>query len=105
MEDVFLFLITAHNSPSGPVVNEAGVTVGVLVGDGVSLKFSEASHIGVFSICLRISNTSVMSSYPIADFGYATPSGSFIYPLGTLTKQISEASLGALICVFRNSNK
>jgi hypothetical protein len=69
-------------SPQGPVVNVQDVTVGELVGDGVSLKFTDVSHIGNISICLRVLSTADSSNYPVKDFGYAMTNGSFIYPLG-----------------------
>jgi hypothetical protein len=51
------------------------------VGDGVALIFSDVTHVEIFSICLRISDTTV-TDYPIPDFGYSTADSAFIYPLG-----------------------
>ncbi len=69
-------------SPQGPVVNGNDNTVGELVGDGVNLKFTDVSHIGNISICLRVLSTANSSNYLVKDFGYATINGSFIYPMG-----------------------
>ena len=51
------------------------------MGDGVVLSFSEPKSVDVFDVCLRL-NTDTSGEYDEMDFGYATDSLQFIYPLG-----------------------
>jgi len=70
-------------SSQGVVVNQNGVKVGELLGDGVVLEFSKTDVVGEFTICLRLSNTTAANStFSVLDFGYSDANLQFIYPLG-----------------------
>ncbi len=81
-----IFVSPIHVRSKGIVVNQHGVSVGELLGDGVVLSFSRTDVVGEFMICLRLSNTSdaISPTFPVADFGYSDASLQLIYPLGNI---------------------
>lgn len=81
----FMLIFLLSFSPQTVVVNSNGVSVGHLVGDGLSLHFqphfSSNVSLGVFEVCLRVNVSAEMSGY-VNDFGYPDSNLEFIYPLG-----------------------
>ena len=63
------------------VVNAKGATVGSLLGDGLALTFSEPADVGVFRVCLLITEATDTKAFSMADFGFSTLPYQYIYPL------------------------
>jgi len=82
---IFKFLIISFCwfSTRGVVVNQNGVKVGELLGDGLVLEFSKTDVVGLLVICLRLSNTtSANATFSVIDFGYSDADLQHIHPLG-----------------------